>query len=546
MNPNAAFPYLLTIPAANPVAPNYVMQHDLALWNQSSTGYKLPYPSLSSAPDEMTMIKDYFYDEVATCNSGITPAGCATTYMDHAYQGSMAGSGPYWIQSVGQTTNNIVFQANPNFWGGPYATKIVPQYKTAKINYVPDLATREIDLRSAASSGQAFLLGPGDLPNDHLYDVADRNMWVNSHQLQSTIAGVGLYGPYTGYVTNFDPFDTNVTSIFTGKPYAFQPFADRRFRLAFADAVNMTSIVSDVANGMGEAAINVISPGIPPAGSYNPNNTPAYSYNPDAVQNLLLDAMMHPLTSFNFENGSAAPKGYFNNAFGCSTLPSSGTCASPIPQSITLVAPTGDTLDIDVMNAIAGTVNNVSSTYNMGLSVTVEPVPVGTMITEAFSGNLYMYALGWLDDYPWAIDYLGPMYAPSQTYPGPDGWNIPQMGTLYQDAVSASAKGDLATIVSDTNAMNTLANQAVMYLWTWYPEFFYTMTTNVQGFFWNPSTIVDGAYFATLAPASMTSTTTSAAGAASSTLTIAAAVVVVIVVVAIAAMVARGRKKTKT
>jgi hypothetical protein len=273
---------------------------------------------------------------------------------------------------------------------------------------------------------------------------------------------------------------------------------------------------------------------------------PVYSFNPDAVQSLLLDAMMHPLTNFTLENGTSAPPGMYNNAFGCSTLSSSGTCTTPTPQTITLVAPTGDSVDIAVMNAIAGTVNNVSSTYNMGLTVTVEPVPIGTMITEAFSSELYMYALGWLDDYPWVIDFLGPMYAPAQTYPGPDGWNIPEMGTLYKDAVSASSRGDLATIVSDTLAMNALANQAVMYLWTWYPLNFYCVTSVVGGFWWNPSTIVDGPYFASYYPASMT-TTTSAAGAPSSALTTAAAAVVIIVIVAIAAVVLRSRsKKTKT
>ena len=550
MNPNSAFPYLLTVPAADIVAPNYVMQHDLALWNQSSTGYTLPYPSLSSAPDEMTMIKDYFYDFAATCNAGITPSGCGTTYLDNSYQGSMAGSGPYWIQSVGQTTNDVVFQANPNYWGGPYATKIVPQYQTAKINYIPDVETRVVDLRSAAASGQAFIMGGGqallDLPNDHLYDVADRSLWVNSGQLQSTIPGVTLYGMYSGYATLFDPFDTNVTNIFTGKPYTFQPFADRRIRLAFADAVNMSEIIATISNRVGQVATSVTPPGLPPAGSYNPNNLPAYSYNPDAVQALLLDAMMHPVTSFNFENGTAAPSGYFNNTFGCSTLSSSGTCATPIPQTVTLVAATGNTVDLAILNSIAGTVNNVSSTYNMGLTVTVEPIPSGTLLTQAFSGNLYMYALAWFDDYPWAIDFLGPMYAPHQAYTGPDGWNIPQMGTLYSDAVNASARGDLARIASDTDAMNTLANGAVMYLWTQYPQFFYVVTSVVQGFYWNPALLSNGPLFAVLSPTTATTTTTSAAGAPSSNLTIAAAAVVIIFVVAIAAIVARRRKKTKT
>ena len=549
MNPNSAFPYLMTIPGADPIAPNYVMQHDLALWNQSSTGYKLPYPSLSSAPDEMTMIKEYFYDEVATCNAGITPAGCGTTYLDNSYGGSKAGTGPYWIQSVGQTTNDIVFQANANYWGGPMSTKITPAYQTATINYVPDVSTREIDLRSAAKSGQAFLLGPGDVPNDHLYDVADRNLWLQNNTLQSTIPGVSLYGAYSGYATLFDPFDTNVTNPFTGKLYTFQPFADRRLRLAFADAVNMTEVMRDVNNGLGEAATSVIPPGLPPTGSYNANNLPAYSYNLDNVQSLLLDAMMNPLTSFVFENGTAAPSGYFNNAFGCTTL-TSGTCAHPIPQTVTLVAPTGDTVDIDIMNTIAGNVNNVSTTYNMGLQVNVQPIPSGTMITEAFSGNLQMYALGWFDDYPWAVDFLGPMYAPSQTYPGPDGWNVPAMGTLYQDSVKASATGDVARVASDTDAMNTLANQAAMYLWTQYPEYFYAITSNVQGFYWSAVWGVNGPMFAFLSPTTMMSSTaatsTTAAAAASSNLTLVAGVVVVIVIIAIAAFVARGRKKTKT
>jgi len=542
MHPNAAFNIILTIPAADPVAPNYVMQHDLALWNQSSTGYKLPYPSLSGAPDEMTMIKDYFYDLVATCNAGVTPSGCGTTYLDHSNQGSMAGSGPYWIQSVDQSTNDIAMQANPNYWGGPYSTKITPSYQTALINYVPDVSTREIDLRSAASSGAAFLLGPGDLPNDHLYDVADRSLWVNSHQLQSTISGVSLYGMYSGYATNFDPFVTNATNIFTGKPFSFQPFADRRFRLAFADSVNMSSIIANVGNGVGEPALNVVPPGLPPAGAFNPNITPAYSYNPDAVQSLLLDAMMHPLTSFNLKNGSAAPPSTFNNAFGCTTLSSSGTCSNPIPQTITLAAPTGDTLDIDVMNTIASTVNNVSTTYNMGLTVTVEPVPLGTEVTESFSGNLYMYALGWVDDYPWVVDFLGPMYNPNDVYTGADGWNIPQMATLYNEAVNATTTNNIPALINATDAMNTLANQAVMYLWTWYPESFYTMTSNIQGFFWNPSTIVEGPYFAAYSPSLVTS---AAAAAPSSNMTLVAGVVVVIMIIAIAAFVARGRKKTK-
>jgi hypothetical protein len=252
--------------------------------------------------------------------------------------------------------------------------------------------------------------------------------------------------------------------------------------------------------------------------------------------------MMHPMTSFNFENGTAAPPGTFNNAFGCTTLSSSGTCTNPIQQSIQLVVPTGDPLDQAILNTIAGTVNNVSSTYNMGLTVTVEPLPSGTVDVYAYSGEAYIAGGGgWFDDYPWAIDFLGPLYAGSISTA--EGWNSLAMNQLYQDAVNASARGDLARIVQDTDAMNTIANQAVIYLWTFYPEYFYAYTSNVQGFYWNPTTILDGPYFAAYSPSSVTTTATSASAAPSSSPIMAAAAVVIIIIVAGAAVVLRNRGK---
>ena len=102
------------------MAPMFVMQHDVALWNVSSTGYTLPYPTLTGNLSGMT--KEYFDDVASTCNSGATPKGCATTFLDCTIScstPSLAGSGPYEIESTDQS-GNIVMQSNPNYWGGPY------------------------------------------------------------------------------------------------------------------------------------------------------------------------------------------------------------------------------------------------------------------------------------------------------------------------------------------------------------------------------------------------------------------------------------------
>ena len=103
--PNAAFPYLLAGEWADIVAPDYVMSHDLQTWSPSANGYTLPYSSFSGNVTQQ--MNQYFQDLVSTCNAGVTPAGCGTTYLDNSFGGSLAGTGPYTLTSQDQTTHNI-------------------------------------------------------------------------------------------------------------------------------------------------------------------------------------------------------------------------------------------------------------------------------------------------------------------------------------------------------------------------------------------------------------------------------------------------------
>jgi ABC-type transport system substrate-binding protein len=494
MHPQGAVLYLLSNLWANIVAPDFVMQHDIALWSASGSGYTLPYPTLSGNVTQQ--MDEYFNDFQATCNA----KGCGATYLDSSTGGSLAGTGPYTIQSVDTSSNTIIMKANPNYWGGPFG-KIHPKITTVTIKYVPDLTTREIDLQNAASSpSQAMVI---DVPPTNVYDIAQRTTWLNQGKLVSTIQGVSLYGPYTQYASYFIPLDTNVTNPFTGTFYKFQPFADLRLRLAFADSVNMTVMNQEYNNNIGQVANEVVPPGIPPVGAWNSSLKPAYSYNPDAVQTLLLDAMMHPLTSFKLENGTAAPPGTFDNTFGCTSLNSNGQCSNPVPQTVPLVYATGDTVDEQILNQIAGTINNVSATYNMGLSVQVTPLPCGQMVSQAFAGQVYAWAescFGWFDDYPWSMDFLGPILSPGGIYTAPGGWNTLEMGNLWTQAQAANAQGDAAGVASYTNQMENLATKQVMDICTFYPEIYMVMTSNVQGFYFNPAIYTTGEpqYFAAL------------------------------------------------
>ena len=489
MNPNSALLYFMAHPVSGIVAPGYVMQHDLALWSESSNDYQLPYPTLTGNETQMT--NEYMIDYQATCNTGATPKGCAQTYLDNSVQGSEAGTGPYTVQSVNTASNIITLSANPNYWGGPSGNTHA-QIKTIIYKYVPDQTTREIDLQNAAASGQAMVI---DVAPTNIYDVASRSDWLNQNNLVSTIPDVTIYGPYTQYATWFIPLDTNVTNPFTGTYYSFQPFADYRLRLAFADSVNLTLINEQVNNKLGAVANGLLPPGIPPSGTNVSSSKVAYSYNPDMVQQLLLAAMMNPITRFTFENGTAAPAGVFDNSFGCASLSGTGTCSHAIPQTIPLVYATGDTIDEAILNQIAGTINNVSTTYNMGLSVQVTPLPCGQMTSEAFSGEVYAWAescFGWYDDYPWALDFFEPIVAPGGIYAAPEGWNTAEMGGYWNAALKATSQGDMTALISSINSMSALANEQVSNIWTFYPDIYMVMTSNIKGFDFNPAFYTTG------------------------------------------------------
>ncbi len=482
MEPGSSFEFVMSGGQFDSiVAPTYVMQHDLALWNQSSTGYTLPYPNLSG--NLTNMIHEYFLDEVATCNSGTSPNGCGTTYLDGAYQGSLAGTGPYTIQSVASDSSLIVLKANPTYWGGPYqysgGSKITPTFTTVDLKNVPQLSTREIDLKNAAASGQAMIV---DIPPTNLYDVANRTAWTNDNQLVSSDPGVSLYGPYNTTLLQGYAFYSNVTNPQTGTYYTFQPFADHRIRLAFADAVNMTEINQQDNNGLAVTATSPITPGIAPAGSYNASITPLYSYNLTAVQDLLLSAMEHPVTHFTFYNGTVAPAGVFNNTFGCTTLNNNGVCSNPVSQTITLQYANTFPVDGDAFNAIATAINNVSATYNMGLTVNVEPLPLSLLFTYIVSDEDFMNDIGGgSPGYNYITAILGAEFQPGGLSSSASGWYLSALSPLYSQSVVDASDGNVTGLVKVTNLMVNIVEQEVTTIYAYYLQNFYATTSIVGG-----------------------------------------------------------------
>ena len=97
-----------------------------------------------------------------------------------------------------------------------------------------------------------------------------------------------------------------------------------------------------------------------------------------------------------------------------------------------------------------------------------------------------MFNLGWFADYPWVTDFTLNMLTYPGSYSGA-GWNLTSMTHLFSLAEQANQHDNTAGVILYSQEMAALANQNVMYIWQFYGTSFVAMTSNVQGFTWNPN-----------------------------------------------------------
>jgi ABC-type transport system substrate-binding protein len=454
INPTTQFPYLLSNEWADIVSPSFVVSHD--------------FPSACKTTDCPADSIDYtaYFDHIAGHGE------VAMNYLDLPKDGSKAGTGPYYIDSVNPTTYEIVMKANPTYWGGPKnwsGPPISVSIKTIDYLYVPDLSTRLLD----AKAGKATAIG---VSASDIYSVADRDQWLTNGKLVSVVPGLTIYGPFPQFTSDWFNYLTNVTDA-SGAIRKFQPFADLRWRLAVADSVNMTDAQININNRLGQVSNNLIPPGTAPQGAYDPTLTVPWSYDLDKMKSLITDACKNPLTSFVDENGHPYPAGTIDN-----------TCDPKNPQTIGMYVGAGDTVDQRILSTMASNLNLVSGA--LGVSFTIIPVPGGQYYTMASKHQLYFYWGGWVADYNHLIDWLGPMLQPAGSYPAWNNMNYTTLSQLYTQGVQDDSKGDTAGLLATNKQMEQFANNAVIYLYIDYPLVFAVRSSFLQGYYWNEATAV--------------------------------------------------------
>jgi ABC-type transport system substrate-binding protein len=451
-NPTTQFPYLMAGEWANIVSPSFVVSHDFPSACKTS----------DCAPDSI--------DYTAYFNHIAGHGEVEMNYLNLPQNGAKAGTGPYYIDSVNPTTYEIVFKANANYWGGPSnwsGPPISVSIKTIDFLYVPDLATRILDIKA----GKATAIG---VSASDLYSVIDRDQWLNNKKMVSVVPGVTVYGPLPQLVTDWFNLLTNVTDS-SGALRKFQPFADVRWRLAVGSSVNMTDANININNRLGDTPNELLPPGTAPAGAYDPSLKLAYTYTLTTMTNLINDACAHPLTNFVDFNGHPYPAGAIDN-----------TCSTSNPHTIEMYVGTGDISDQRILSIMASNLNRV--TVPKGVTFTIVPVPGGQYYTLASRHEIYFYWGGWVQDYNHALDWLGPMLLASGTYPAWNNMNFTKLNRLLTQASEADAKGDVAGLLAATKQMQEFSNKVVIYIYIQYPLGFAVRSSFLQGYFWNVAT----------------------------------------------------------
>jgi ABC-type transport system substrate-binding protein len=458
--PTTQFPYLIGGGEwADILSPSFVVSHD--------------FPSACGSTDCPADTIDYtaYFNHIAGHGE------VSYNYLNLPEQGSKAGSGPYYIDSVNPTTYEIVMKANPNYWGGPSnwsGPPISVAIKELDFLYVPDLATRLLD----AKAGKASAIG---VSASDIYSVADRNQWIENGKLVSVVPGLTLYGPFPQFTTDWFNYLTNVTDT-AGNLRKFQPFADLRWRVAVAESVNLTDAMINIGNRLGEVANNLIPPGTAPEGSYDPTLTVPYNFDLAKMKSLIQDACTNPLTDFVDVNGHPYPAGTIDNS-----------CNPSNPQIVEMYVGAGDQQDQRILSIMAGNLNRVSGT--LGVTFTIVPVPGGQYYTLASKHEIYFYWGGWVADYNHVIDWLGPMLLAGGSYPAWNNMNYTVLNDLFNQAVEQDAKGDVQGLVQTNRQMEQIANNLVLYMYLEYPLVYATRTSWLQGYYYNAATNVY--YYAT-------------------------------------------------
>jgi len=364
--------------------------------------------------------------DIVEANGGLTP-GFYNDWMNQ--HGTEVGSGPYKLVEW-TPKQRVVLERNENYWGTP------AKLARVIINEVDEVGTREL----ALFAGDADVI---TLPATNLFDVIDKDKWLNNKEVVPLKAGLSVSMDPTYTVSPNFGLNLDWKDPVTGAT----PFANKDFRYAFSYAFDYKTFIDTVVNG---AAIQGVGP-IPPG---------MFGYNEELVKSL----------QFSYSPDKA--KEYFMKAKAAGAY-SDG-------QTITLYYNTGNEARRRGCLLLKDTIEGVG----VGLKIEVQELDWPTFLAKMRERALPVFFVGWAPDFADPDDYV-PVFANGEigTFARRQGFNNPEI----------NAKIDQAAIEPDPEKRKALYDEVTSWLfqegftiWVAVPLNIHVSRDWVKGWFYNP------------------------------------------------------------
>jgi peptide/nickel transport system substrate-binding protein len=240
--------------------------------------------------------------------------------------------------------------------------------------------------------------------------------------------------------------DVNPASMqidFIGMNLNRPPFNNSLVRQAFVESFDYSTYINNVLNGLAVQPNGPIPQGMP---DYNAS-IPKDQYDPADAKQLLQEA------GYNSSN----------------------------PLNITLYYNNGN----DARQTACLLLQQEIESYDPGYTVNIQALDWPTYLQMEASGQLPVYFMGWIADYPTADNFIGPLYlGTDQGYFAPQlGYNNSALNTLY---LSALQDTNLTEQAQEYSQVITMGKSDHVYVFADQPYLLYAYRPDVQGIVENP------------------------------------------------------------
>ena len=376
-------------------------------------------------------------------NGGVQPNSGNTYVNSHTM-----GTAPYYVKNY-VPSEYVTMQANPNYWAAKLPTSetnvmlTLPHIPTITIEYV----TQSSSLVQGIESNEAQVTEGPPIPA----------LAPSFLQSLAQFPGIKVVS-----LPNAPTFNFLMITLDTQK----YPYNITNFRMALADAVNYSEILSTVALQYGKAYVGPISPGL---AYYNPQNLSPYSFDPHSSIALLKNL------------------GFTLN------LPN-GTVINPNGKKVTLSLSyiSGDTAQVKIAQLVQSMMANVGLTMTLtGITDQTETAE----LSQSATASSYPEMLLWY----WYPSWLDSVYQDMVTqvnsvYCGISG-NIACFTNSTVDALTTPLpfETNVAQYNSTVNQVYRIIYQQVPDIWLYAVVPNWAQRDYVAGLFYNPGIL--GTYY---------------------------------------------------